>query len=259
MKKMLGVALVGIGMVLASSLPAMADVEVYAEINKYKNVDVTEDIYVNKTVKADIDVKTDTDSAAESATYTNSNNYENYVDTNSPDTEAIIDSGAFDGAAGINLVNQAPGQLNNQGNAVSVAAIVGTGTALTHAQASTELDSWDNIIYQDETLTEDIIDAAFIGVGGITAVNQSAGNANSQHNAIALAVGTNYVALSEADLGQDNYSNEVYVTDPGEAQYHDFIQAGAFGGATGITTVNQSAGNGNSQANVVSVAASIAP
>jgi len=258
MKKLLGLALVGISLVLVSG-PAMADVEVFANINKDKQVDVDEYIDINKTVKADIDVKTDTDSASEAATYTNSNNYENRVETNAPDTEAIIDSGAFDAAAGINLINQAPGQLNNQGNAVSVASIVGTGTALTHAQASTEIDSWDNVIYQDETLTEDIIDAAFVGVTGITAVNQSAGNANTQHNAVALSVGTNYVALSEADLGQDNYSNEIYVTDPGEAVYHDFIQTGAFGGATGITTVNQSAGNGNVQANVVSVAASIAP
>jgi len=259
MKKILGAALVGIGMILVSSLPAMADVEVYAEINKYKNVDLDEYIDLNKTIKVDVDVKTDTDSSAEAGTYTNSNNYENYVETNSPDTEAIIDSGAFDAAAGINLVNQAPGQLNNQGNAVSVASIVGTGTAFTHAEASTELDNWDNVIYQDETLTEDIIDAAFVGVTGITGINQSAGNANTQHNSIALAVGTNYVALSEADLGQDNYSNEVYVTDPGEAVYHDFIQTGAFGGAVGITTVNQSAGNGNNQANVVSIAASVAP
>jgi hypothetical protein len=75
---------------------------------------------------------------------------------------------------------------------------------------------------------------------------------NNQINAVALAVGVNAaVALSEADLGQLNSSVEVNETNTTRAE--DIT--GSVVGNTGITQVNQSNGNLNNQASVVSVSA----
>ncbi|RLA87145.1 MAG: hypothetical protein DRG40_01090, partial [Deltaproteobacteria bacterium] len=92
------------------------------------------------------------------------------------------------------------------------------------------------------------------GNTGIVNVNQSVGNMNNQANQIVFAVASEaLVALAEADLGQTNASNTV--REIGTVRF-DVIDD-SVNGNRGIVNVNQSAGNMNNQANVISISASV--
>jgi hypothetical protein len=254
MKKILA-GLTGVLMLLALSLPARAEVYVYGEINKVKNVDVDEDVNIDKDIDIDAKVDVDLDSAAEAGTVVNAEMGENTVEktgTNlGPETLAEIDGDAFGGADGIIQVNQAPGNMNNQGNATAIAvSLDGDKATLTHSQASESDDNAGNSVNAYDTEITNIINFAFRNLTGVVSVNQAGGNMNNQHNSVAIAAGDGIVALSEADLGQfntDNYVNEVntYKT--------DMITGSAFENFSGVLSVNQASGNMNNQSNVVSV------
>jgi len=249
--------------VLAASVPVMADVYVYGTIDKTKSVDVTETVIIDKTITVDATAYLPKlDSAAESATVVNSSLSGNVAEEiKVPEPEAKID-GAFNTTDGIVNVNQSPGSLNNQGNAVAfsvgnpVNAAGGASTGITNAQASEEsfnggTDSSGNVLsISDSDLKNTITGGAFNGVTGITGVNQSAGYMNNQHNSAAISVGNGLVALSESDLGQFNTGNTLSEVNVAK---NDVIDAGSFTGVSGIVGVNQSSGNLNNQSNVVSL------
>jgi len=252
--------------VLAVTLPAMADVDVYAEIDKTKTVTVTEDIDIDKTITVTADVTVTPTSAAEAATVVNTEILGNTVLKNvetAPEeafleTIAEISGAAFAGSSGIIQVNQAPGNMNNQGNATAVSIVApSTGEtaneALTNAQASEEDINAGNVVGAYRTELQDLISGdAFRGVTGILNVNQAAGNMNNQHNSVAIAVGDGIVALSEADLGQTNALN--YVEEINTFKF-DTISNNAFAQCSGIINVNQSTGNMNNQSNVLAISA----
>ncbi|NJO23739.1 MAG: hypothetical protein HC868_13455 [Sphingomonadales bacterium] len=93
---------------------------------------------------------------------------------------------------------------------------------------------------------------------GVTQVNQNAGVANNQVNSVSLALslgpagngGTTAVALSESDLGQWNIGGRT--TENNTIKVDRII--GSINGNGGITSVNQSVGNMNNQASVISFA-----
>lgn len=252
--------------VLAASVPAMAEVYVYGTIDKDKNVTVNETVTIDKTISVDATAYLPKlDSAAESATVVNSVVSGNTAsEIKVPEPEAKID-GAFNTTDGIVNVNQSPGSLNNQGNAVAfsvgntVNAAGAAATGITNAQASEEsvngfggIDtSANNLSISDSDLKNTITGAAFNGITGITGINQSAGYMNNQHNSAAVSVGNGLVALSESDLGQFNTGNTLSEVNVAK---NDVIDAGSFTGVSGIVGVNQSSGNMNNQSNVVSLA-----
>jgi hypothetical protein len=249
--------LLSVLMLLAIAIPAMADVDVYANIYKEKNVVVNETIQKDKYVFIDVDVIVDLETAEEAMAIVNQDNNHNTVDEDTVVKGDTIENSVFDND-GITLLNQSSGNMNNQSNVVSAA--VGED-GFTEAQASVEqnngavnVENGDqpNDVTSNNVNRYDHITSSINSNTGITAVNQSCGNMNNQTNVVALAAGVNgsNVVLSEADLGQAVAANTVTETNVNKGDYiYDSINSNH-----GVTAVNQSSGNMNQQANVVSIA-----
>jgi hypothetical protein len=259
---------------LAYSLPASADVEVYASIQKTKDITVTETINITKTVDLTVTVDVIYNAAAEADAIVNQENAENRVDSSlgqlvpnlsdvnnyGIDLDAEITDSIINNT-GIVDVNQDVGNMANQGNQVALAvALPGSDTleadtpVVVNSQSEAEQINRDNAVWHGEdngaagsaqwllnnpdgNNENAVIDGSINGNVGIVNVNQNAGNMNNQANSEALAVAINLagVALSEAALGQVNINPD----------------------NTGIINVNQNAGNMNNQSNGVSAAVGI--
>ena len=239
---------------LLTASAASADVFVEADINKTKDITVTQNITIIKTIDLSVLVSIVPDKAAEATGIINQENYNNKACGNCAEKlDEIIGSiggGAENGNTGIVNVNQSSGNMNNQGNAVSVAVDavrppgspppqvpppptadpVGGGFANSQAhieqvngvearEASTAQVSAPNIVDTVNLLFRDAVIRNSINENtGIVNVNQSPGSMNNQANLVSVAVslispGEGGVALSEADLGQVNGFNQVYESD----------------------------------------------
>lgn len=258
-------ALVSLG---ASS--AMAEVDVLAYINKDKDVIVTEYIDITKDVYINTVIDLNAEKAAESEALINQENIDNLGCSNCAEKKDIIQDSGNDNQ-GVLSINQATGNMNNQGNAVAAAVDVrttdgGGGTpedsGFAESQAAAEqMNYWNDIWAVNLAFRDATIHNSFNGNSGIVHFNQSPGNMNNQANALSLAVSfaANGVALSEADLGQFNYQNDV-----NESNDSDQTDIGinkvaslttSLNNNTGIVGGNQSAGNMANQANIVSFSA----
>ena len=198
---------------------------------------------------------------------------------------AVIDGGSLDNAAGIINVNQSPGSINNQGNAVAIsysdAAELVTpvvnndpeddtarfaGGAFLHAESSAELingglegeseGNMGNMVDAIGSTRTNTIDGALGTVTGIIGVNQSAGNINNQNNAASISVGDGIAALSEADLGLCNSGNTSIAMGTVTS---DTLTGAALASASGIIGINQSSGCMNNQANMVAACVLVHP
>jgi hypothetical protein len=257
---------------VAFSAPAAADVFVRADVTFDKDVFVTEQLFIRKDVFIFVDAFFEGNSAAESVTVINQANNDNVIDFTSGDLGdrlfadllATI-SASINENVGITQVNQDVGNANNQANSVSAAVSV---TQAFFAESMIEVEQYtiNNSVTTDGTATFDgqvafthANKAAFITGSindnvGITQVNQSAGNANNQLNAVDIGIGANSaVALSEAALGQTNTGN---LTDE-VATVRTSQMVGSVNNNAGITSVNQTSGNMNNQATVISIAGAI--
>lgn len=156
----------------------------------------------------------------------------------------------FAAATGIVSINQSPGNCNNQGNLVSFAYAEADGGTALLAGGSAEVLNRDNMLDATAMARTNLIKAgAFADFGGALQVNQSAGNLNNQNNILSVASGNQgIVAISETALGQQVARNTVREM---SVLKRDVISAGAFSGASGIISVNQSSGCGNNQTNIV--------
>jgi len=262
MKRFL-IGLVGMG-VLFWATPALATVTVFAEIFKTKDITIFETIFIDKQVFLFADVFIDVEKAAESLAIGNQDNFQNDASTiGDQKLDTVVDS--FNNNDGVVDGNQAAGNMNNQGNAVSVAIDVNDGgsrdqgfaEAQAHAEQVNEANLIDTIdlLFRDAAITE-----SFSGNTGVLGFNQSPGNMNNQVNLVSLAVALtdSGVALSEADLGQFNLFNMVEESDSIGAPGGIGINKSAdifdsLNNNTGIAGLNQSAGNMANQANVVSM------
>lgn len=257
---------------------AMADVVVTAEVNKTKDIQVTERIDIDKQAVIRARVSREVQKAAESQALVNQTNNNNEVCTNCDEKRDIIrDSGS--GNSGVLTINQAAGNMNNQGSAVSIAVDVPRtpgGTSIpndpdegfTNSQAHVDQKNFENLVETVNILFRDaLIENSLNTNAGVVHVNQGAGNMANQSNAFSLAVslaGGGGVALAEADLGQVNARQVVRESDSvGDRSDPDFTGInkradiiGSVNGNTGVVGVNQSAGNMANQANVVSFASS---
>ncbi len=249
--------------------PALADVTVTATIDKEKDKTVTETITKDKDVILRTRVFSEPEKFAESESIVNQSNSSSVACENCAEKEDII-IGAGSGGSGVLSINQASGNMNNQGNAVSAAVDVGgtddetpepEGTGFAESQAAADQRNFDNNVETVNILfRRSVIQGSINGNSGIVGVNQSAGNLNNQANVVSLAVSLSDtgVALSEADLGQFNTDNQVLESrsegsDVGVDKSATIV--GSINGNQGIVGVNQSSGNMANQANVVSVAA----
>jgi hypothetical protein len=254
---------------VAFSAPAAADVFVRADVTLDKDTTVVENLRIFKNVTITVDADFTGSSAAESVTIINQANTGNVIEFDSgtlgnrllADLLAQI-TGSVIRNVGITQVNQDVGNANNQANSVSVAVSV-TQAFFTESMIEVEQYTTNNRVNTDGTATfviglahqnkASFIVNSVIGNVGITQVNQSAGNANNQLNAVDLGIGANSaVALSEAALGQTNSGNR---TDE-VATVRTSSIVNSVNGNIGITSVNQSSGNMNNQATVISIAGS---
>lgn len=267
---------------------AMAEVSVYATIDKTKDVTVLETINITKIVDIYAFVILTADKAAESEALINQENYRNKGCENCAEKRDIIRDSANNNS-GVLSINQATGNMNNQGNAVAAAVdfviidgdtpVDGDGVGFAESQAAVEqangiwskggdessefgdgwpgntINSW-NLLFR-----EALIAGSFNNNSGIVHFNQAAGNMANQANALSLAVSfaDGGVALSEADLGQYNIHNIVQESDTGPEAVigiHKLASlTGSLNGNSGIVGGNQSAGHMANQANVVSFSA----
>jgi hypothetical protein len=185
-------------------------------------------------------------------------------------------TGSVTGNTGITQVNQDVGHMVNQSNSVSAAVNMTAFFAESHAIV--EQQNNGNQVTQEGVLPTnpdgsvdfDAINANAFALrraniidsvnanAGVTQVNQNAGVANNQVNSVSLALslgsgqglGTTAVALSEADLGQWNIGGTTHETNT--IKVSRII--GSINDNGGITSVNQSSGNMNNQASVISFA-----
>lgn len=253
---------------------ALADVFVFATIDKTKTVDIIEVIDIHKFVDIYAVVNIDADKAAESDAMVNQRNDNNTGCSNCAEKrDEIFDSG--NGNAGVLSVNQATGNMNNQGNAVAAAVDVrigdgdtpnGGGTGFAGSQAAAEqVNEWNTIWAINLLFRDAVIGDSFNGNTGVVHFNQGAGNMANQANVLSMAVSfaESGVALSEADLGQFNMNNTVLESNESDPQepgtgvgiHKTASLSNSLNGNTGIVGGNQSSGNMANQANVVSFSA----
>jgi hypothetical protein len=189
---------------------------------------------------------------------------------------------------GVTHLNQAVGNMNNQGNVLSASVDTGDnggnggngtpggdGSGFANSEASMSQNQgfiWDkpdqlpgpelifepniinsiNILYREADISNSVNWNT-----GITGVNQGSGQAANQANSVSLAVSlAGGVALSEADLGQHTIcGNAVYETNT----YKNVAITDSVNNNMGVTHVNQSAGNMANQGNNVSIAVAYTP
>ena len=271
-----GLGLAGLATVmLLGAAPALADVTVFATIDKTKDITITETITITKEVDLFTTVLIEPSKFAEADANANQTNINVEACENCAERTDTL-SGSVTGNSGVTTVNQAGGNLNNQGAAVSVAVDnAGSGTTgapdpefgFAEAQASATQDNTNSNVETINVLIRNaVMTGSVIGNTGITYVNQSVGNINNQVNELSLAFSNkpNGVALSEANLGQINTGSTVAEGGkafpdegggPAGVNKSATIDTGSISGNTGIIGVNQEAGNFGNQANIVSFAA----
>ncbi len=237
---------------------ALADVTVTAFITKTKDITVVETLDKVKTVDLNVLVDATPDKFSESDVNVNQSNFDNEVCENCAEKrDQIFSSGNSN--AGVVTTNQAAGNMNNQGNAISIAIDEPTPpsetpgeTGFAEAQAAVDQRNLANLVDSINILfREATIDGSYNDNAGVVHVNQSPGNMNNQANALSIAVSFDGgVALAESDLGQFNTANTVLETNVTKTA----TITGSVNNNTGVVGVNQSAGNMANQANVVSIA-----
>lgn len=275
MKTLLQTTAIGLALGFVAT-PAFADVFVFADITKDADIVVNELVTKTKIVRINVNAPlTSLAGAAEANAVANVTNDGNTVDaageimvgpftaTGNPNNfllqkHATI-TGSIDFNSGIVGVNQDVGNMVNQANIVSFAESEIPGS-LTNSQADvSQLNDNNTVTHIEKTLNltappiyTALIDGSIDNNTGIVGVNQNVGNMNNQTNAIALAVGAGaLVALSEADLGQTNSNNHVSEANTTKS---DLITA-SVNTNSGIVQVNQTTGNMNNQASVISISA----
>jgi hypothetical protein len=121
--------------------------------------------------------------------------------------------------------------------AISVALVATALTVPLTASADQRRSNANSGALEQSTITGN----AFQGASGSVKVNETAGNGNAQSNITVVSGSPTAVILRQTVSGGASDSGEVH------------ISANAFAGAFGTIQVNQSAGSGNAQGNVIVV------
>ena len=265
---------------MAMPIPAKASVDLLATITKPKDIRVTEVVRINKHIFIDVVLDKKYGGAAEADGVSNQSNTFNAVGStlSGPEVDgqtayginrhAVI-NGSVNTNTGIVGVNQDVGNMVNQANVVAIALTTTPATvvdaagvtrnigSVVNSQAEADQKNERNTVVQREVFDRSRLDRSATisgsvnGNSGVVGVNQNSGNMNNQLNKLSLAIGPGaHVALSEAALGQVNAHNKV--TEVATNRVDRIF--GAASNNSGIVGVNQSSGNMNNQASVVSMA-----
>lgn len=165
----------------------------------------------------------------------------------------IVQSG--NGSQGLVLINQNSGNVNNQANVVSLALAKFDGSSVSDLSAYTAHRITNNVVSIYGGVRSNQIIDSFNGANGVVAVNQSAGNLNSQINVIKIGFGVSIIgasakSVSDTALGAVVSGNTD--TRDGKTIKSDTI-TGSFNGFSGVAAVTQSSGDGNAISNVTSI------
>ena len=262
-----------LAMVLAAGFvsPAFADVQVTGTVNVDKRIVINVDTNKDKNVNVNVVYDEELDGSAQSDAIVNAT-----VDsvTVGPINESVTDedvnkkaltNSSVNTNQGIVQFNQDAGQVTNQGNVVSVAAVfTGETDAATavHSEAYADQrvsrssarhsEGGENVGQLDQIDLVASIVNSYNGNTGVAQGNQNVGVGNNQHNILSAAVGDNaMVALSDAGLGQEVAGNSIRDINT----LKDATVSNSLNGNSGIVSVNQSTGAFNNQATVISIAA----
>lgn len=272
-KYLVAVAALAFGL---SASPAFADVNASMDVTKAKLVAIFQPTIIVKNVDLQVVYRgTLTDGATAQAlvnssstdnrvTWSVDNDREDGVNTagNRSDMRIVrkaLTENSVLRNAGIGQLNQDTGNFANQGNVISAGLDFGKD-AFANAEAYAEqITSGNSVFHSEGTVAprdnppiDAVVTNSFNTNQGVFMGNQNSGNVNSQHNVLALAVADSAVwALSDAGLNQVNSGNVAFETN---SVKRDLI-TNSVNGNTGIVMVNQTVGNMNNQATVVSVAA----
>lgn len=231
MKKVLLAGVAGCALFIVNS--ASADVNVLANINKTKDITVTETVTITKTVDLIAVVGSVPGKAAESTGIINQANYGNLDCGNCAEKNDTISNsiGGGDGGAnnGIINVNQASGNMNNQGNAVSVA--------------------WDFDTSPGPTPLPPAVPPPSPQAVGDSSFANSQAHVDQKNGAYNVPLETGETLIG---IGFD--PNTV---DAVNLLFRDAVITNSINGNTGIVNVNQAVGNNGNQANNVSLAVSL--
>jgi len=105
---------------------------------------------------------------------------------------------------------------------------------------------------QAATVSNSVIQGAFENVSGLTRVNATAGSGNVQQNSGAIAIVNDQRLDANAKVSSSQLTHNV--PDSSAQSLSAKIGPGAFDGARGMTSINQSAGADNAQLNGVAIA-----
>ena len=278
MKRMLLGTAAAAALVLAMAGGAFADVTVTVDIDKTKDISVTETIDIRKDVDITVTVTNSVTKAAEVDSLINQTNFDNKACENCAEKiDSIRDS--VDLNTGIVTVNQAAGNMNNQGSVLTAAVDRltpptgngGTNGFFGYAEAQAAVDQRNGTHLVRDTTPVSVpapneVDSFFIVFRrgeivdsindnvGLVMVNQAPGHMNNQANNVAVAISFDPfggVALSEAELGQETSNN---ISSESDATKDVFLWR-SMNRNTGVTLANQAGGNMSNQANVLSLGA----
>lgn len=169
---------------------------------------------------------------------------------------SAIESNALASVQGRAAVNIVAGDSNAQANNAALAA--GLGVTSVHAYTGI-LQKMD--LRQADALgvAHAVIgDQAFTNAAGLVSVNQASGVSNAQANTVAIGLGFEAAVVAESRLAVTTSGAASIDLDPARVRIRGAsISDTAFTGARGLVQVNQSAGSGNSTANVFALKANV--
>jgi hypothetical protein len=163
--------------------------------------------------------------------------------------QATIDN-SFKQFSGINSINQAAGQHHQQANTRQLTIGKLPDTSLTIRQTQHA----NGVASQGVNAQVRIQGHSFSQSTGITGLNQSAGIANQNINALRISVGATPESLDDLALSQ-TAANLTPLNDTGTAGGQRLVETSdrSFAGSRGVVQLNQSAGVGNRTANNLSI------
>jgi len=164
--------------------------------------------------------------------------------------QGTIAGNNFVGGTGIVTINQAPGNVNNQGNLIGF----GLFAPLQPAPVNPETTSAGNhAVIIGAVRNDSIAQDAFSSFTGISAVNQISGNATGQKNVIGVSLGGGAIKpLTQQDLMSVSAVpvNTVTVTN---SVVTDSVQGSSLTGISGVMAVSQSGGDLNRNTNAIGI------
>jgi hypothetical protein len=214
------------GMALLAS-PAQADFNLYGDVDKNVDIYIWEGVFKLKLAAFLVLIIDNPEKVAKSQVVFNQRNQRNEACENCAEKLDLI-AGSINGNSGITTVNQATGNMNNQGNLVSVAwANVGGGPGTTPPDPGVPNDPNNTGHANSQVAGEQILGD---GPTGAFVDNPD---------------GTRSHVVSTTN------GNTVHTIN---VPFRDAIIRGSVNDNSGITQVNQASGNINNQANGMSLA-----